>query len=667
MTARRLRLMVLLVMTSLLATGGWTLAASATAKSSKAKSSKAKSSKRTKRPHATHATHAAPALSDTAAARALFEVNLAAIRDRNGNAYLACYLDSTNLPRTGPDGFELGRAGLAADLGRAWPDHIDAADLRLVSLRPGLVYGTYRYRVRYGGQEVAGLSERLFVKTASGWKITATTAFQEPHGTPPPARALVGATLIDGTGAPPVAGAVVLLRGGKIECAGPRAACPVPAGIDVLDVSGLWIVPGVIDAHVHFSQTGWADGRPDALDVRAKHPYDQVEAGLRLHPERFGRSYLCAGVTSVFDVGGYPWTLALPAWAEPDPEVPRIAAAGPLLSTRDHWVNLPGERQFIFLRDEAAAREGVPYLANEGAAAVKVWFIPEKPIPGVRAAGARGRRRGAPATPAAHRPCHRSGRGEGGAAGRRPRAGAQRLGRAGGPGVPRPGETPGHLLLPPPHRHARLPAHVRERRQPAAAGGGRPQRLRRPRDPGAHRRDRRAREHPHGRAARRLRPAHRRARTRRRRQPDHRRARRHPRRHGHRRRQPAHPARRLGLCRDGGHAAGRPDAERGAGRRHPGRRRRDGTRQGPGHDREGQAGRPAGGRRRSTGRRRQPPPPALGGARRRRAFALGAARPGHRARQAVGGLVPLASFRRGVLISRAATEDCGPSPKGGKG
>lgn len=378
MIARRLRLMVLLVMTSMLATGGWTLAASAPAKSSKAKSSKAKSSKRAKR---THATHTAPALSDTAAARALFEANLEAIRDRNGKAYLACYLDSTNLPRTGPDGFELGRAGLAADLGKAWPDHIDAADLRLVTLRPGLVYGTYRYRVRYGGQEVAGLSERLFVKTSSGWKITATTAFQEPPGTAPPARALVGATLIDGTGGPPVAGAVVLLRGGKIECAGPRAACPVPAGTDVLDVSGLWIVPGVIDAHVHFSQTGWADGRPDALDVRAKHPYDQVEAGLRLHPERFGRSYLCAGVTSVFDVGGYPWTLALPAWAEPDPEVPRIAAAGPLLSTRDHWVNLPAERQFIFLRDEAAAREGVRYLVNEGAAAVKVWFIPEKPIP----------------------------------------------------------------------------------------------------------------------------------------------------------------------------------------------------------------------------------------------------------------------------------------------
>src|SRR5687767_15187280 len=49
---------------------------------------------------------------------------------------------------------------------------------------------------------------------------------------------------------------------------------------------------GLVDAHVHFSQTGWADGRPDALDVRDRHPYEEVVAGLRANPERFGRSLL---------------------------------------------------------------------------------------------------------------------------------------------------------------------------------------------------------------------------------------------------------------------------------------------------------------------------------------------------------------------------------------
>jgi imidazolonepropionase-like amidohydrolase len=387
MTARRLLVLLLLAAVFLVGTGGWTTALPAPAAASAAGTHGA----------ATHADASEESeQAEVAAARKVFAANLSAIRERNGDAYLACYLDSERLVRSGPEGFELGRAGLAAGIGKAWPDHIDASDVRLTQLAPGLVYGTYRYRVRYGADERSGISERLFVKTAAGWKIAVTTAFEEAPPTPPPARALVGATLIDGTGAPAVPAAVVLIRGGEIECAGTRAACPVPAGTEVVDLTGLWIAPGVIDAHVHFSQTGWADGRPDALDVRARHPYAEVEAGLRLHPERFGHTYLCAGVTAVFDVGGYPWTLTLPGGFEANSELPRVAAAGPLLSTRDHWLNLPAERQFIFLRDADAAREGVDYLAAQHAAAIKVWFIPEKPIPEleplVAAAGAEARR-----------------------------------------------------------------------------------------------------------------------------------------------------------------------------------------------------------------------------------------------------------------------------------
>src|SRR5215203_3506558 len=337
---------------------------------------------------------------DVAAARAIFEKNLQAIRDKDTGAYLACYLQSPGLARTGPEGFQLGYEGLAATAGQGWPDHIAADDLHLTPVRPGLVYGTYRYRVRYGGREDSGLSERLFVQTPQGWKIAVSTAFSALPGVPPPPRALVGATLVDGTGAAPVRDAVVLLRDGKIECAGPRAACPVPAGVDSTDLAGLWITPGLVDAHVHFSQTGWADGRPDSLDVRERHPYEKVVAGLERHPERFGRSYLCSGVTAVFDVGGYAWTLGLPSWAEPNAEVPRIAAAGPLLSTIDHWLNLPAERQFMVLSDPDAAQKGVDYLAERGAAAVKVWYVVtpdqtvEKSAAAVQAAGeaARGRK-----------------------------------------------------------------------------------------------------------------------------------------------------------------------------------------------------------------------------------------------------------------------------------
>ena len=128
---------------------------------------------------------------------------------------------------------------------------------------------------------------------------------------PAQTRAITGATLLDGTGAAPVPDAVVLVRDGRISRAGPRESCPIPSGAARTDAKGAWLIPGLIDAHVHFSQTGWFDGRPDAADLRDKYPYAQVEANLKAHPERFFRSYLCTGITSVFDVGGYPWTWAM--------------------------------------------------------------------------------------------------------------------------------------------------------------------------------------------------------------------------------------------------------------------------------------------------------------------------------------------------------------------
>ena len=336
---------------------------------------------------------------DVAAARKIFEANLDAIRHKDRVAYLACYENAEALVKTGPEGFTLGYASHAAETSdTSWPDLFDAQDLRLAPISPGVVYGTYRYRVRYGQEEHSGLSERIFIKTDAGWRIAMTSAVDAPPGTPPPPRAIAGGTLVDGTGAAPVKDAVVLMRGGKIECAGSRAACPVPEGVGIVDASGLYVTPGVVDAHMHFSQTGWADGRPDTLDVRDRHPYDKVVASLRANPERWFRSYLCSGVTAVYDVGGYPWTWALRDRSENDRGAPHIAAAGPLLSTRDAPLNLPAERQFIYLSDEKAAKEGVRYVASQGTNAVKIWFIVtpdrafEEMAAAVRTAGEEARR-----------------------------------------------------------------------------------------------------------------------------------------------------------------------------------------------------------------------------------------------------------------------------------
>jgi imidazolonepropionase-like amidohydrolase len=70
--------------------------------------------------------------------------------------------------------------------------------------------------------------------------------------------ALVGATIVDGTGRPPIADGVVIVRDGRIAEVGPRSAITIPGDVPTVTVSGKTIVPGLWDMHTHVTQVEWA-------------------------------------------------------------------------------------------------------------------------------------------------------------------------------------------------------------------------------------------------------------------------------------------------------------------------------------------------------------------------------------------------------------------------
>jgi imidazolonepropionase-like amidohydrolase len=85
--------------------------------------------------------------------------------------------------------------------------------------------------------------------------------------------AILGGTLIDGTGAPALRDAAVVIHDGRIAEVGPRYRVKVPKHAEIVDARGKFILPGLWDMHAHFEQVEW------------------------------GPIYLAAGVTTVRDCG----------------------------------------------------------------------------------------------------------------------------------------------------------------------------------------------------------------------------------------------------------------------------------------------------------------------------------------------------------------------------
>ncbi|MDZ7808634.1 MAG: amidohydrolase family protein [Gracilimonas sp.] len=185
-----------------------------------------------------------------------------------------------------------------------------------------------------------------------------------------------GATVFDGNGGEPIENSEVLIRYDKIDCIGEAGDCSIPMGTEVIDASGKFITPGLIDAHMHFFQTGFFDSRPDAMDLNETYPFPEIAAYQEQNPERYYDTYLCSGITGVYDVGGMSWSVALQEQAEENPRAPHVAAAGPLLTpVPGAPFDLPSDRVLVQLDSEETGVKMVQYMSALGSTGVKFWML----------------------------------------------------------------------------------------------------------------------------------------------------------------------------------------------------------------------------------------------------------------------------------------------------
>ena len=179
--------------------------------------------------------------------------------------------------------------------------------------------------------------------------------------------AIVGGLLIDGHEGPPLPGGIVLVDGNRIVAAGSRETLAVPDGADVIDATGMTIMPGLIDVHVHLDILGHSDyqhwhgaHRSDYADIMA------VSA----------RQLVMSGVTTAVDLAGNPDALIATRERVERGEIqgPRIVAS---MGWITHWTDEEVQRHHrrthtVNVRTVEEARAAARTAIAQGAGILKV-------------------------------------------------------------------------------------------------------------------------------------------------------------------------------------------------------------------------------------------------------------------------------------------------------
>lgn len=186
-----------------------------------------------------------------------------------------------------------------------------------------------------------------------GWAVLLLFTILPLTSCAPPRKDVLAIThvaVIDMTGAPPRADQTVVIEKQRIAALGPSDSTEIPRGAQILDAHGKFLIPGLVDMHIHLTAAGEPDGS-----------------------RKFIVPLLLAnGITGVRDMGGYVESIfpLRKEIAEGKRLGPQIVTPGPYLDG-----NPPSFRPSLVVTNTAEANEVVRQLVKRGVDFIKVQSI----------------------------------------------------------------------------------------------------------------------------------------------------------------------------------------------------------------------------------------------------------------------------------------------------
>ena len=208
-------------------------------------------------------------------------------------------------------------------------------------------------------------------------------------------KALVGGTLIDGYGGPPIRNSVILIEGEKIQAVGQIGSLPVPAGTEIISTEGMSVLPGLWDMHVHTMLSGHSD----YAHWDKTYP-SQLESVIM---PATAKQLLMAGVTSARDLGAPLEASVHVRDAIRSGKIPgaTLYVSGPFLQHEPY----PGTEYFRWgVKGADDARAKVRKLADGGVDCIKLIDQDEMTREEIAAIVAEAHARKLPVIAHAHRP-----------------------------------------------------------------------------------------------------------------------------------------------------------------------------------------------------------------------------------------------------------------------
>src|SRR5687767_11053263 len=210
-----------------------------------------------------------------------------------------------------------------------------------------------------------------------------------------PLKALVGGTLIDGHGGPPLRNSVIIVRGERIEAVGQVGRLAVPAGAEVISTEGMSVLPGLWDMHVHLMINGHADY------AHWDRTYPSLFASVIMPAS--AKQLLLAGVTSARDLGAPLEASIAVRDAIKSGKIPgpTLYVSGPFIQHEPY----PGTEAFRWgVRGPEDARAKVRRLAQAGVDCIKLIDQDQMTMEEVRAVVDEAHKHRLPVVAHAHRP-----------------------------------------------------------------------------------------------------------------------------------------------------------------------------------------------------------------------------------------------------------------------